>query len=603
MAICKKCGHSIPDDAVACPNCGKPVKGKRKKNKKKKNNGGTIALVIIFIVFILGIAGSIVFLLIRETEPQLSTFGVNCAEFSDALNRVLEAEHSDKFITSSKWSANDAHTAFDYDGGSFVMHAKTAKNNDVSSKIRELRIGPTNTEDGVTMAALSAVALETGLNKDTVLRNMAEVKAMTRDKISYEAVSFTFDRTKDEYVLVPGNGTKSDDYHATSDQAALPEFNTTAFVAGNGFVSAGEKYVFSGGSGIRFRDKITDNNTVITKAANDGQLLTDGNVVYYIKKVQKERQVFSVGLDGSGEQMLLSLPEDVTLIHVRNNTLYYALADAQTPDVCTLWKYRLDTMENTKLEEVSFAPQRTLVCGELLYCSLSDDPDADLQLSAAYAFNFDTEEFSEAIPHCQVAQHGYITGIGAPCMDSFLTDSTGLHYTDHYLYTAVDGKLQKSPEIKVDAQLLLACPKSDDAILYDSHTAKYYLFNRKTGKTDELTVPAAGSFIYDIDKPEDIYFFTVDAASQNRALSGIYKLESGALIPYYVHEEMVSLGAHPVIVSGYILDSNFDAYPITDQPPATEPPTEALTEPVTEAAAEPAPAEEAAEEVAEVVGE
>ena len=57
MAICKKCGHSIPDDAVACPNCGKPVKGKRKKNKKKKNNGGTIALVIIFIVFILGIAG------------------------------------------------------------------------------------------------------------------------------------------------------------------------------------------------------------------------------------------------------------------------------------------------------------------------------------------------------------------------------------------------------------------------------------------------------------------------------------------------------------------------------------------------------------------
>ena len=408
MAICKKCGHSIPDDAVACPNCGKPVKGKRKKNKKKKNNGGTIALVIIFIVFILGIAGSIVFLLIRETEPQLSTFGVNCAEFSDALNRVLEAEHSDKYITSSKWSANDAHTAFDYDGGSFVMHAKTAKNNDVSSKIRELRIGPTNTEDGVTMAALSAVALETGLNKDTVLRNMAEVKAMTRDKISYEAVSFTFDRTKDEYVLVPGNGTKSDDYHATSDQAALPEFNTTAFVAGNGFVSAGEKYVFSGGSGIRFRDKITDNNTVITKAANDGQLLTDGNVVYYIKKVQKERQVFSVGLDGSGEQMLLSLPEDVTLIHVRNNTLYYALADAQTPDVCTLWKYRLDTMENTKLEEVSFAPQRTLVCGELLYCSLSDDPDADLQLSAAYAFNFDTEEFSEAIPHCQVAQHGYI---------------------------------------------------------------------------------------------------------------------------------------------------------------------------------------------------
>ena len=594
MAICKKCGHSIPDNAVSCPNCGKPVRGRRKKNKKKKNNGGSIALVIIFIVFILGIAGSIAFLLIRETEPQLSAFGVNCAEFSDALNRVLEAERSDKFITSSKWSANDAHTAFDYDGGSFVMHAKTAKNNDISSKIRELRIGPTNTEDGVMMAALSAVALETGLNKDTVLRNMAEVKAMTRDKISYETVAFTFDRTKDEYVLVPGNGTKSAAYHATSDQAALPELNTTAFVSGNGFVGAGEKYVFSGGSGIRFREKITDNNTVITKAANNGQLLTDGNVVYYVRESQKERQIFSVNLDGSGEKMLLSLPDNVTLIHVRNNTLYYALTDAQTPDVCTLWKYRLDTMDNTQLEEVSFAPQRALVSGELLYCSLSDDPDADLQLAAAYVFNFDTESFTEAIPHCQVAQHGYITGIGNPCMDSFLTDSTGVHYTDHYLYTAADGKLQKSPEIKVDAQLLLACPTSDDAILYNKNTAKYYIFNRKTGKTDELTVPAAGSFVYDIDKPEDVYFYTTTGTAQNPQLGEIYKLQNGALVPHFVHEEKVMLGANPVIASGYILDFNFDAYPVTNQPPATEPPaTEpSATEPVTEALLEEAATEE-----------
>ena len=592
MAICKKCGHSIPDNAVACPDCGKPVKGKPKKKKKKKNNGGTIALTIIFIVFILGIAGSIVFFLIRETEPQLNAFGVNCAEFSDALNRVLEDERSEKFITSSKWSANDAHTAFDFDGGSFVMHAKTAKNNDISSKIRELRIGPTNTEDGVTMAALSAVALETGLNKDTVLRNMAEVKAMTRDRVSYGTVAFTFDRAKDEFVLVPGNGVKSDDRHATSDQAAVPEFNTTSFVAGNGFVRAGGKYIFSGGSGIRFRDKITDNNTVITKAANDGQLLTDGNVVYYVRKVQNERHVYTVNPDGSGDQMLFSVPDDITLLHVRNNTLYFALTDAQIPDVCTLWKYRLDTGEMTQLKDVTFAPQRTMVSGELLYCSLSDDPEADLQLSSAFAFNFDTEEFTEVIPHCQVAPNGYITGVGNPCMEAFLTDSTGVHYTDHYLYTSVDGKLQKSPEIKVDAQLVLACPNSDDAILYDSSKKKYYLFNRKTGKTDALNVPAAGSFLYDIDKPKEIYFYTTTGTAQNPQLGEIFKLENGVLVPHFVYEERVVLSTHPVIASGYILDFNFDAYPVTNQPPATEPPAEVPTEPVTEAVAEEAAAEQ-----------
>jgi|GEM_PF-5701108 len=594
MAICKKCGHNIPDDAVNCPDCGKPVKGKSKKKKKKKNNGGTIALVIIFIVFILGIAGSIVYLLIRETEPQLNAFGVNCAEFSDALNRVLEDERSDKFITSSKWAANDAHTAFDYDGGSFVMHAKTAKNNDISSKIRELRIGPTNTEDGVTMAALSAVALETGLNKDTVLRNMAEVKSMMRDRVSYESVAFTFDRAKDEFVLVPGNGVKTAEHHATADQAASLEFNTTAFVAGNGFVGAGDKYIFSGGSGIRFRDKITDNNTVITKAANDRQLLTDGNVVYYVRNMQNERHVFTVNLDGSGDQMLFSVSEEITLVHVRNNTLYYALTDPKTPDVCTFWKYRLDTGEMTQLEDVSFTPQRTLVCGELLYCSLSDDPETDLQLTSAFAFNFDTEEYTEVIPHCQVSPNGYITGIGDPCMEAFLTDSTGVHYTDHYLYTAMDGKLRKSPEIKVDARLLLACPNSDDAILYDSSKKKYYLFNRKTGKTDALNVPSAGSFIYDIDKPEDVYFYTTTGAAQNPQLGEIFKLENGTLVPHYVYEERVMLGAAPVIVSGYILDANFDAYPVTNQPPVTEPPTEAPTEPLTEAVLEEAaPAEEA----------
>ncbi|MEE1104617.1 MAG: hypothetical protein UH083_01550, partial [Ruminococcus sp.] len=117
----------------------------------------------------------------------------------------------------------------------------------------------------------------------------------------------------------------------------------------------------------------------------------------------------------------------------------------------------------------------------------------------------------------------------------------------------------------------------------------YYIFNRKTGKTDELTVPTAGSFVYDIDKPEDVYFYTTTGTAQNPQLGEIYKLQNGALVPHFVHEEKVMLGANPVIASGHILDFNFDAYPVTDQPPATEPPA---TEPVTVALLEEAATEE-----------
>ena len=338
MAVCHKCGGTVTASDKKCPNCGAKV-------KRKKGEGGNAALLIIFLVVLLGFGGAIVYFMYRDSRPQLGTFDCNCDAFTGAVNRLLDGdENTTLHLDARKWKVDREHTVVIYDGGSFTLKVKTAKNNDISSKIRELRVGPTNTEDGVTMAALSISALEKGVSKDTALYDLGNVKALLRDKMSYDAVSFTFDREKDEFVLVPSSGNRSpEQLAATDDEASSLVVSNSVFVSGDRFIEAGGKYIFTNGDGIRFRDKITDNNTKFSDAKNDGQLLSDGTVVYYVTDTGKQRRVCSAKLDGSEEKTLFEVEGNVRLLHFTNKCLYYVTSSADKPRSFLFSKYRLDT--------------------------------------------------------------------------------------------------------------------------------------------------------------------------------------------------------------------------------------------------------------------
>ena len=110
---------------------------------------------------------------------------------------------------------------------------------------------------------------------------------------------------------------------------------------------------------------------------------------------------------------------------------------------------------------------------------------------------------------------------------------------------------------------MLASPTTGQTELYDNARALYYAFDRESGKLQQLALPSAGSFTYDIDHPEDIYFYTIDTNSANRRLSGVYKLVNGEAVACGFGPEEILLGANPVIADGYIVDVNFDAHPIS----------------------------------------
>ena len=562
MAVCHKCGGTVTASDKKCPNCGAKV-------KRKKGAGGNAALLIIFLVVLLGFGGAIVYFMYRDSRPQLGTFDCNCDAFTGAVNRLLDGdENTTLHLDARKWKVDREHTVVIYDGGSFTLKVKTAKNNDISSKIRELRVGPTNTEDGVTMAALSISALEKGVSKDTALYDLGNVKALLRDKMSYDAVSFTFDREKDEFVLVPSSGNRSpEQLAATDDEASSLVVSNSVFVSGDRFIEAGGKYIFTNGDGIRFRDKITDNNTKFSDAKNDGQLLSDGTVVYYVTDTGKQRRVCSAKLDGSEEKTLFEVEGNVRLLHFTNKCLYYVTSSADKPRSFLFSKYRLDTKDFSQFDDIRFDPAKVIITGSVMYCtqsdSVSDAATAAVQEASAYEFNFNTEEFKEVLANCHVSPHGYINGVGNPCLDSHETDSTNSRYSNHYLYTVEDGKLKKSPEIKNVALLMLASPTTGQTVLYDNARALYYAFDRESGKLQQLALPSAGSFTYDIDHPEDIYFYTNDTNAANRRLSGVYKLVNGEAVACGFGPEEILLGANPVIADGYIVDVNFDAHPIS----------------------------------------
>lgn len=561
MAKCKKCGAVLDKSQKACAQCGTPF--------QKKNRAPAVVLILL-LVLLLGGGGVYTYLWYRDNHPHYyKTFDLTCEEYSAALNRLLKEEgRVDLRMDERRWAESSRNAAMEYDGGSFIIRAKTAEDGGYTAKLRELRVGSLGTEDGVQVAVLSVLALEELQTKDVVLGDIEALKNGQKDKSSYRVAALTFDRDKNELVIVPSSGARSPVYYsATKDSAS--QLATVSFVSGNRFLCVGGKYLFSDGTAIYRRDRITDDSIPVIAAENDGQLLSDGKTLFYVTDTGAGRKVFSVRTDGSDDHMLMNLAEKVTLLHVYNNCLYYATESVAAPGTYAFCRYHLDTGEAERFNDIRFIPDRAVVDGTRMYCTApyADDATADSGLTvsgeertAVYLFRFDTEEFTALIPDSRVSAHGYYNGVGDPCFESCQTDAGGAVYGDHFLYTAVDGVLEKSPVVPVNALLWAYSPVSGKTVLCDNPNRLYYWFDRTTGETSQLALPEGGSFTFDLERPDDLYV----CVSNEGKLLRLYRLDDGQLTECGFGGAAVSLGTVPVIVNGCILDTNYHAYAITD---------------------------------------
>ncbi len=573
MVTCKKCGTEFDNNQKKCPQCG----AKQKRSKAP-------VVIILVLVLLLAAGGGYAYWWYQNNHTPYASFDVNCASFSDALNRELDKEgRKDLRLTPGNWAVKDGVPT--YEGSSFAMKAKTGDRNTPEENIRELRIGPVDTEDNTLLAALSILALEEYHTKDAILSDIEEVTERRKEKISYNEVAFSYDSPNRELVLVPGEGIVFTGSSASADE---PRFASSVFVAGNGFIKAGGKYIFSDGSAIRYRDNITDNNTKIIDDKNDGQLLCDGETLFYVNDDGHSRRVCMIGVDGRHPLTLMNLAEKVTLIHACNNCLYYVTESAEIPGDYAFCRYRFDLKKAEKFNDIRFAPNRALVSGKLLYCTAlpltgAATSDSAYQSGDVYTFHFDTEAFTKVLSDCRVSAHGFFNGAGSPCFDSYQTDETGGTLQQHYLYTSHDGVLQRSPAVSVNAVLWAASPANSGTVLCDNPGQRYYWFDRATGAVQEMELPAQGVFTFDIEHPDNLYLCVSDEGK----LTHLYQITDGKLTERGVDASGISLAANPVIVNGYVLDIHHDAYPITDepipQPTAVTSATEAATEAATDA--------------------
>lgn len=565
MAKCNKCGAVLDKTQRACPQCGTPFQ------KKKR---APVVILILLLVLLVGGGGAYTYFWYRDHHPRYyKTFDMTCGEYSSALNRLLEEEGRINLrIDGRKWAESSRYSALEYDGGSFVIRAKTAEDGGFDQPLRELRIGSLATEDGVQVAAMSVLALEQLQTRDVIFRDIEALKSLQRDKVSYRVAALTYDRENNQLVVAPSTGAKSPEHYGSTADSALSL--AAPFVSGNRFVCAGGRYFFSDGSRICRRDHIAGSNTQVIAAENDGQLLSDGKTLFYVTDTGSSRKVFSVGADGSGNRMLMNLAEKVTLLHVYNNCLYYATENAADPQKYAFCRYHLDTGEAERFNDIRFDPERAVTDGNLLYCTapLAADATADSgssvsgeERTAVYVFRFDTEAFTELIPDSRVSAHGFYNGAGNPCFESCQTDAAGAVAGDHYLYTVADGVPERSPAVSVNALMWAYSPVSGKTVLCDNPNRLYYWFNRDTGDLLPLALPEAGTFTFDLERPDDLYVCVSNGGSLRR----LFRVDDGQLTECGFGGTAVAVGPAPVIVGGYVLDTEFNAYAVTEAADST----------------------------------
>ena len=556
---------------------GEPSRFSDDEPPKKKRKGLVITLIIILCLAIAA-AGVAVYFLFFKGSSTPDSFDYNCAKLTDELNRVLQADGSNLKLSLNKWKYNQVETAFEYNGSDFTLRAETLEK-DITSKIKKLNAGPAASEQGLNMAGMCVIALDSTADRNSVLSDINSVKQGAKDQASYSGVTFTYDKQKDEFVLVPGKGVKSsgnapaaqaDNASAASGTPATAN-SGAQFACGKNLVKAGGTYVFSDGSRIFYRKSITDNNSPVLQANNDGQLLSDGQTVFYVIDNKNERKLCSVSIDGTNQQTLLTVPDNIYLIHVYNNALYYVSEGLGKAEDYHFKKLDLGSKETSDIADVAFDPRNVIVSGDKMYCSMGAHGDKDINNISAYSYSFATGEYVEAVKNCIVVNYGFFNGAGSPCLESYKVKDDG-SLSDHFLYTEENGKLVKSPEITVNAKLEVSSPKTLNALLCGSDNSgkknKCYLFDKQTGKCSQVAELKDSKLymgaLFDISDPSTLAVVYEPKGSDEKTEGKMFTVQGAELTEVIPEDFTISYGSY-FVAEGYLIDGDFDAHKIISE--------------------------------------
>ena len=405
--------------------------------------------------------------------------------------------------------------------------------------------------ENVVDSLLKSETVDTAFNK--AKKTIGDTQFVYHQNYGYD----NNEEDKSVYPLISGN----------ANSKLSVSGNTSEYKTGDYLLKVGDKYICSDGNAIYYKNSIVENGRKIADMKNTGQLLSDGQTVFFVASTSEVAtefiscKMYSVQVDGSNLKELFTSTGAVEILAGYNDTIYYY--DAVDYGKGTIKKYNLTNKISNDFYDANL--QKYDGCyfnfrsnNNKLYIVGRDyqnrNRDCFISIDLARGTSSIVDE-QKSILFNRSSKDKFSVFCGTYDDDKNKYNNCYIYYLD------TNNNLQKSAELpsKLD-DLQIVSDDGTFALFFSSFNETdfdLYKYDINTGNVD-IVSNGAGRFkgkgygvTCDLKKPEDIYF-----------ISGyIYKF-NGNNFDSLVCEYFPSYERY-WIVDGIFVNDKFECYELT----------------------------------------
>lgn len=356
---------------------------------------------------------------------------------------------------------------------------------------------------------------------------------------------------------------------------------TKRFKVANQLLSVDSKYIVSDKNAIYLRDCIAENGKKIVDKKNTGQLLSDGETVYFTvsngynqANGHEQYDVYSANIFDNSVKKVFSGNYEANLIACEDNAIYYI--DEEIPQqgfvtyLATLMKYNLASGNKEVVSSGYAAASACYFKGKIYFSNALLGADL-IDRTSVYSYDIKTGKTEEVAKNSTMSKPSYITTNDALYFRTFSCVKGKI--TNQYLYYInQDGELKKSANFPDNYIVLSVCEDNQTAILREinqNNTYNNYTFELRSGKVSKINSGVSNLFWANNDAKTNSTFlvgYSVNGTSNTRSAS-VSKLDNGKLVDYNVDDKKYArvYNFDYWIEDGFWVDENMDCHILSRQ--------------------------------------
>lgn len=351
---------------------------------------------------------------------------------------------------------------------------------------------------------------------------------------------------------------------------------TKEFKVANQLLSVNSKYIVSDKNAIYLRNCIAENGRKIADKENTGELMSDGEAVYFIVKsdIKKKNEayydpydIYSVNIDGSDLKCIYQCDHMLKFITVYNGYLYYMDLKFES---ASFHKFNLsDSSDITLHEGANPYFDESFALGNTVYLSSYLDNVGFIEKNKVYSYDLASEKIKE------VSENSTLSNLATSDKLYFQTfNYTNNSKTNQHLYSVDrNGEIKKSAKYPDNYIMLSVCEDNQTAILREitpNNTYNYYTFNLVSGELNAINLRSTYLLFRanNDSKLNDTFLvgYSVNSTRKTRSVT-VSKLVNGKLVDYNVDDNQYAIvsGYDYWIEDGFWVDENMDCHILSRQ--------------------------------------